>query len=37
MEAEEGTAEGPVGWSFQSLSMERLKQWDDGSNRDERL
>jgi len=26
MEAEEGTAEGPVGWSFQSLSMERLKQ-----------
>jgi len=26
MEAEEGTAKGPVGWSFQSLSMERLKQ-----------
>jgi len=25
MEAEGGTVEGPVGWSFQSLSMERLK------------
>jgi len=25
MEAEGGTAEGPVGWSFQSLNMERLK------------
>jgi len=28
MVAEGGTAKGPVGWSFQSLSMERLKQWD---------
>jgi len=26
MEVEGGTVEGPVGWSFQSLSMERLKQ-----------
>jgi len=28
MEAERGTAEGPVGWFFQSLSMKKLKQWD---------
>jgi len=28
MEAEGGTAEGPVGWPFQSLSTEKLKQWD---------
>jgi len=26
MEAEGGVAESPVGWSFQSLSRERLKQ-----------
>jgi len=26
MEAEGGTAEGPVGWPFQSLSTEKLKQ-----------
>jgi len=28
MVAEGGIAEGPVGLSFQSLSMEKLKQWD---------
>jgi len=34
MEAEGGTVEGPVGWSFQSLSREKMKSWDGSTERE---